>query len=134
VSVLQQIRPDYLVVMNEPDSEAAQSWKPVLGTVSASGDFLRSIVAAVNASGVPGVSIGAGLGTWTTKYEEFIQSFLTTGIHFLDLHVYPVNRDFLPRLIQGAEWAQAAGKGVAISEAWLQKGYEVPRDTGEVLT
>jgi chitodextrinase len=121
VAVLQQIRPDYFVILNEPDSEAIQSGKPELGSVTTSTDFLRSLVAAVRASGVQGVSIGAGLGTWTGRYEEFIQNFLSTGIDFLDLHVYAANRDFLPRLIRGADLSEAAGKRVAISEAWPQK-------------
>jgi chitodextrinase len=120
VEVVREIRPDYVIVLNEPDVEAAQSGKPEVGSVAGSTDFLRAIVAAVRATGIP-VNIGAGVGTWAARYDEFIQNMLSTGINFLDLHVYPVNRDFLPRLIQAADLAQAAGKGVTISEAWLQK-------------
>jgi chitodextrinase len=121
LTVLDHIRPDYMIVLNEPDVEALQVGKPEIGSVSGSTDFLRAILAAVQATGIQGTSIGAGMGTWSSHYDEFIQSFLSTGINFLDLHVYPANRDFLPRLIQAADLAQAAGKGMAISEAWLQK-------------
>jgi chitodextrinase len=119
-AVVRQIRPDYVIVMNEPDSEAAQSGKPEIASLTGSTEFLRTLVAAVRGTGIP-VSIGAGVGTWAGRYQEYIQSFLATDINFLDLHVYPANREFLPRLIQGADLAQAAGKGVSISEAWLQK-------------
>jgi hypothetical protein len=48
--------------------------------------------------------------------------------------VYPVNRDFLPRLIEAADLAQAAGKGVAVSEAWAQKVADAEMGTLPIQT
>jgi hypothetical protein len=132
-TVLEQVRPDYLIVLNEPDIEALQAGKPELSSITESTDFLRAIVTAARATGIP-VSIGAGVGSWAGRYQEFIQSYLSTGIDFLDLHVYPVNRDFLPRLIEAADLAQAAGKGVAVSEAWAQKVADAEMGTLPIQT
>jgi chitodextrinase len=121
ITVLQQIRPDYITILNEPDVESMQSAKPELSSVSGSTDFLRAIIAAVKGTGIPGIKIGAGMGTWSARYEEFVQSFLATDIDFLDLHVYPTQRDFLPRLIRAAELAETAGKGLGLGEIWAQK-------------
>ncbi|MDR7456733.1 MAG: hypothetical protein QN125_05545, partial [Armatimonadota bacterium] len=44
------------------------------------------------------------------------------GLDYVDLHLYPVNRDFLTdRPLRMAEIARRAGKRVVIGESWLYK-------------
>jgi hypothetical protein len=45
-----------------------------------------------------------------------------TDIDYLDLHIYPINRDYLiVRAGDAADLARRRGKGVIIGEAWLYK-------------
>lgn len=121
-TIAQILAPDYISVITEPDTEAAQTGKPELNTVSVSTDLLNTIITGVRAAGVDAsVQIGAGVGSWQTQYMQFIQSFTTTPVDYIDLHIYPVNRDYLNRAVAVADVARAAGKGVGISEAWLYK-------------
>ena len=67
------------------------------------------------------MKVGAGVGSWTKNYMDFIQGYLGTSIDFIDIHIYPVNRDYLNRVLLMADAAKNAGKEVGISEIWLQK-------------
>jgi len=120
-TVLQQFRPDYLVPIQEPDTEAVQSGKAELGTVAGSTAFLQAILTAKVQTGVPGVKIGAGIGTWLSPHLPWIQSYAATSVDFIDLHIYPGVRDYLTKCLQIADVAHSYGKDVAISEAWLNK-------------
>jgi chitodextrinase len=115
------LKPDYLSVITEPDTEAAQSGKAGLGTVDGSTAMLNIILSGLQQTGTSGVQIGAGIGSWTPSYAAFVQSFAATAVDYIDVHVYPVNLDYLPRLFQIADIANTNGKPVAISEAWLTK-------------
>jgi fibronectin type 3 domain-containing protein len=121
VTIAQQIRPDYLTVVNEPDTEAKTSSQPTLGTVSGSMGLLNTILGALQQAGVSGVPIGAGVGTWIPSYDTFIQSYLTTPIRFINIHVLPVNKDYLTRAFTIANMARAAGLPMGISQAWALK-------------
>lgn len=132
-TVIQRVRPDYLIVLGEPDTEAAQSRKMDLGTVTGSTAFLTSIMTAVRQENLGGMKVGAGIGSWSAQYLTWADSFLGTSIDFLDVHVYPVNRDFLPRVLDIAELAHSRGKAVAMSEAWLQKVADTELGAASVL-
>jgi len=121
VTIAQQFKPDYLSVLNEPDVEAAQSGKLELSTVSGSTAMLNEILSALQHAGVTGVPVGAGVGTWMASYDTFVRSYASTAIQYVDMHIFPVNYDFLTRAANIADIAHAAGKGVGISQAWLQK-------------
>jgi hypothetical protein len=79
------------------------------------------LVEQLRASGVGKTQLGAGIGAWQRFGETYLKALCLTGIDFVDLHVYPVNRDLLDKLIAYTDQAHACGKPVAISEAWLQK-------------
>jgi chitodextrinase len=117
----QQLAPDYLSVIQEPDTEASQTGKSELGTVSGSTALLNQILSVYRRSGGPTVPIGAGVGTWINPYDQFIQAFVATSIDFVDIHIYPVNKDYLTRAFKIADMADAAGKPIAMSEMWSHK-------------
>jgi uncharacterized protein (TIGR03437 family) len=91
-------------------------------TPSGYSGVISAIVSQVRAAGVSGVPLGAGVGTWLRDGVTFIENLANAGIDYIDLHIYPVNFGFLlPNLIDFTNRAQALGKRVAISEAWLLK-------------
>jgi hypothetical protein len=121
IAIAKEVRPDFLNLGSEPDTEARISKKAVLNSPSGYGETISYFVKQLRQAGVTGIPIGAGVGTWQPQGADFVRTLLTTGIDYLDLHVYPVNRNYLENAITYADMAHAAGKQVAISEAWLMK-------------
>lgn len=120
LTITRDVKPDYLVIVSEPDTEADQTGFP-MDVPANSVRLVTSVLTALTSAGVSGIPVGAGVGTWFPKYREFAQAYAGTGLDFIDLHVYPVNRDFLDRAVTVAQVARQSGKRVAMSEAWLYK-------------
>ncbi|GEM_PF-3702377 len=105
--VASTMHPDYFVLQEEPDTETGQSGQAQAGTINGSTSMLSRTIAAVRATNVPGMKIGAGFGTWLQQYQLFANGFtrqhcgeMVTGqiqpcisqpLDFLDLHVFPIN-------------------------------------------
>jgi fibronectin type 3 domain-containing protein len=121
VTIAQLIQPDYLSVLNEPDIEALQSGKPQLGTVTGSTGMLGIILNGILSAGATNVKIGAGVGTWLPSYDTFIRSYVTMPLQYIDMHVLPINDDYLARAFKIASIAQTAGLTVAVSQCWPLK-------------
>jgi len=130
------MQPDYLVVMQEPTSEAAQTGQSNLNTVSGAASLVNQVLttlAPVRGS----MKVGAGTCNDQQGYQGFIQSFAGVncsssqpcvnppGVDFIDLHVYPVNnmpnQNFLQNALGIISIAQSAGKPVSMTEAWMWK-------------
>jgi hypothetical protein len=120
-TIASALRPDYLTVITEPDTEADQVGKPELGTLAGSRALLDVILAGLQANPVPGVAIGAGVGTWQKDYRSYVESFAATAIDFVDMHIYPTDGDYLVRALEIADIATGNGKQIAMSETWLFK-------------
>jgi hypothetical protein len=126
VSFYQQLATDVhargmkLIVSNVVD-EASYTGQTNAGAVSGSTQLLQTILSALQGGGVTTLPIGAGTDTWLSNYLQFIQSFATTSVQFIDIHIFPINNSFLMNAITAADAAHAAGKQVAISEAWEYK-------------
>ena len=119
-NIAQYLRPDYLVGITEPDTEGSMSGHREAAGLRGSVQMLGAILTAVRGVAV-GVPVGAGVGTWQQSYDSFLKSYAAAGADFLDLHIYPVNRDFLKRALTAADIARQAGKPITLSEAWLHK-------------
>ncbi|HEY6361316.1 MAG TPA: hypothetical protein VIX63_09435 [Vicinamibacterales bacterium] len=115
------LQPDYLSVITEPDTEASQAGKPELGTLEGSRALLDVILTGLREYPLPGVAIGAGVGTWQRDYRQFVESYAASSIDFVDMHVYPIGGEFLERAVEIAEIAASAGKQVGMTETWLYK-------------
>jgi chitodextrinase len=120
VTIAQELRPDYLSVITEPDMEARLTGQPV-GTAASSALLLDTILNELQTAGVTGVSIGAGIGNWTSGYREFIDSFASRNVQYIDIHVYSPNKGFLPNILEIADVAASYGKPIGISEVWMNK-------------
>ncbi len=119
--IASQVHPDYLSVITEPETEANAASQPSANTAGGSVEMLNQILAAIQTTGVTGVSVGAGCGTWQANFQDFANGFAGTAVQFLDMHIYPINNSYLQNAITIAQIAQAAGKQVGMSEAWLYK-------------
>jgi hypothetical protein len=120
-TIASALRPDYLSVITEPDTEADQAGKPEIGTVAGSRALLDVILAGLQANPVPGVAIGAGVGTWQQDHRAYAESFAATAIDFIDMHIYPSDGDYLVRALEIADIAMGSGKQIGMSETWLFK-------------
>lgn len=117
----QTMHPDYMVVLEEPDTEAIQAGQPNANTANGAAAMLSQIIASVHQSGVSGMKIGAGVGSWLYGFQDFIQAFVALPVDFIDMHIYPVNNGFLQNALTIASTAASAGKPVAMTECWLNK-------------
>jgi fibronectin type 3 domain-containing protein len=121
VVVAQTMQPDYLVVLEEPDMEADQTGQTQANTVDGSMSMLSQILNALQQAGVTGVKVGAGVGTWHPQYLQFTQGFVAQPLDFIDTHIYPINGSYLANALTMASVAAAAGKPMAMTEAWMWK-------------
>jgi hypothetical protein len=119
-AVLETMKPDYLIAVQEPDTEAVSTGQTQINTPAGATYMLNAILAGTNA--VRGsTKIGAGVGSWHVAYADFLRNFTATTIDFIDIHLFEVNRKFLPQAVEIADMAAAAGKEISISGAWITK-------------
>ncbi len=120
-NIAKLLQPDYMVLTAEPDTEANGTGQVNAGTVSGNTQMVQGMIAAVRGAGVSNVHLGAGCGTWHPSYIQFVQSFTTLPLDFIDMHVYPVNKNNLPNALTAVGMIQAAGKQASMSEMWAYK-------------
>jgi fibronectin type 3 domain-containing protein len=125
VTVAQVIAPDYLVLAEEPDTEAAQALQPNLLIPADAAAMVSGELAAVQALNLPNMQFGAGVGSWVANLTEYISDYVALPLNYIDFHIYPINtennRSFLTTALTIASMAAAAGMPVAMSEVWLWK-------------
>jgi hypothetical protein len=114
--ILAELQPHYLAVATEPDTEASLTRLAELTTPTGYSAFVASLL-----DGLPrGTTlVGAGTGTWGDP--TYMQMLAQLPVDFLDIHVYPIARDFLPRIGQFVGLARQLGKRTLVGEAWLYK-------------
>ncbi len=125
VVIAQTMKPDYMVVVEEPDTEAIMTGQTQANTVSGSTGMLSQILTAVHNSGVSGIKYGAGAGTWLNNFQQFFQGYVAQPVDFIDFHIYTINHltysDFLANALTIYNIAASAGKPVTMTESWLWK-------------
>lgn len=120
-TIATEIRPDYLTIANEPDTEQNETGQPV-NDLNRWFEMVNVFIKELRSLGILDMQIGAGMGTWQREYQSFATRLAKqAGIDFIDIHIYPVNRDFFERAYAIADIAKASGKGIALGEAWLYK-------------
>jgi fibronectin type 3 domain-containing protein len=119
--IAQTLQPDYLVVMEEPGTETANTGQTNVSIPGDAAAMLSLMVAAVQQVGVPNLKIGAGVGAWQQNGLQFIQDYVALPVDFIDIHIYPVNNNNLPIALQMAGIAASAGKPVGMTECWMWK-------------
>jgi hypothetical protein len=115
--VIDRVRPDYLTLFAEPDTEAKLTRILVLGTAQGAARATGDIIAAMGPRGT--TKIGAGAGTWMPT--SFAQAIVSQPIDYLDTHTYPVSTKTGSNAVEIAAIAQRAGKPLVVDEVWLYK-------------
>jgi chitodextrinase len=122
LAVAQLIQPDYMSVMTEPDTEANVSGQTNLNNVAGVTQLVYQVLSTLVENDVRGVQIGAGAGTWTSNYLDYVQAYSAMPeLNFLDMHIYPINNNYFTNAITAAQMAHAAGKQVGMTECWEWK-------------
>jgi hypothetical protein len=116
--IAREIRPDYLMIGNEPTTEAMLTGLTI--TAADWGNFLSDTLGKIDRSG--GALIGSGVGTWEDA-SYFNRVMQLQALDFIDLHIYPLGQNgaLLDRALDDARQARASGKHVTVSESWLYK-------------
>ena len=130
-AIAQAMQPDWLVLSEEPDTEAAQSGQTNLNIPADAAQMVAAQIAAVQALNLPKPPLmGAGFGSWmpatgTSSLLNYINAYIALPLNYIDFHVLPINTvnndDFAANTLTITSMAAAAGKPVAISQAWLSK-------------
>jgi len=121
LTIAQTMEPDYLVVVEEPSTEAKNSGQSQANTPAGSASLLSQILASVEQARVPRMNVGAGTSASQANAVSFIQQYVAQPVDFIDFHIYPVNLNFLQIALNIASTAAAAGKPVGMTECWLWK-------------
>jgi len=117
-AIIADIRPDYLTLLSEPDTQTRNT-----GLAFSPTEFAETIRQVARGLHPPGTRIGAGAGTWTTL-EYFKALAALPELDYLDLHIYPIQHGFAAeRVIGAADIASSHGKAIAIGAAWLYKAW-----------
>jgi hypothetical protein len=140
VIVAQQIKPDYLLLQTEPDTDAANDFRSELNDPSQDVPMINQFVLDLENAGITGlhstIQLGAGAGAWQSEWQQYISGFAAiTGLDKLDTHIYnlPPGINQIGEIqvaIKVADMARAAGKGVSMSEFWAHKSITVNPYTG----
>ena len=121
LNVAQLIKPDYLSLICEPDSEANNASQPTENSPSGAMQLLQTILTTFKTAGETSVTIGAGAGSWISEFTTYLTEFSTTSLNYIDIHVYPLNNSFLMNVLTGMELIKQSGKAIGVSEAWPNK-------------
>ena len=124
--VLRELQPDYLTIENEPDTATKNT-----GFDLSPDCYIGNIRAMLQGLDRGQTRIGAGAGSWSPSVY-FQRLAAETDVEYLDVHVYPVNREFIAaRLDEVAALAKRYHKGLTVGEAWLYKIRESELGRGE---
>ena len=123
--IVTDMLPDYLTLFTEPHTQSQNTGLDF--TVKKFSETVRYVARNLK---LPGVRLGAGAGTWDDM-AYFKALARIPELDYLDLHIYPIQRDFvMNRVIQVTAIAQRNKKSVSIGEAWLYKVSE--RELGKI--
>ena len=115
--VLSRVRPTYLTLFAEPDTEAKLTGDAELDTPTGAARAASDIVAAIGPH--PATEIGAGAGTWLPP--SFASAIAAEPVDYLDTHIYPVGTQEGANAAAAARIAEQAHKPLVVDEVWLYK-------------
>ena len=126
VNVARQLKPDYLLVQTEPDTEASNSGRPELLDPVKDARMITRFLADLQDAGAHTMVVGCGMGSWLQQYRELTDALVRIpDLDLIDIHIYPINivgrGDMWQRAEDIANTALAHHKKVGVSECWLYK-------------
>lgn len=122
-TIIDEIAPDYLTILNEPDRLALIADGEV--NPEAYSLLMNSILTGLE----PGsVLLGAGAGNWN-DLAFFEIAAQEERLHYLDMHIALTGRSSLVRLFEFSEIARQNQRRLFIGQAWLQKSTQAEAAT-----
>jgi hypothetical protein len=122
VAIAGDLGPDLLDVGSEPDTEFRLTGKEFVRDPRAFARMVRTFVDRTAAAGFGAVPLAAGTGTWYAPGASYVAELCKIGgLAAIDLHLYPINRDYLDKAMALAQEGHACGKRVTMLETWLEK-------------
>ena len=125
------MQPDYLIVAEEPDTEANTSGQQNLNNPTDAAQMIQGEINAVNALNMSKPPMmGAGFGTWMGAYPpsgllEYIDAYIALPLDYIDIHIFPVNTEggvsLIANALTVASLSAVAGKPIALGQAWAWK-------------
>jgi len=152
VTTAENVRPDYLILQSEPDTDARDDYRSELNTPATDVAMVQLIVNNLNAANVPGlhtsIMLGSGMGAWQTNWQEYLGTpgagtglLGISGLDGIDNHVYFLAAQSSSGLaselsvsIQMIGMARSAGKFPSIAEFWPHKSLIVGESDLDVDT
>lgn len=114
--IIDDMRPDYLTILTEPDTMQNNT-----GLNFSATNFSSTIRSVVEGLDHRSVKLGAGAGTWN-HMQYFTALTEIPRLNYIDIHIYPIQRDFvLDKVPRIAKIAAKHNKGVSFGETWLYK-------------
>ncbi|UCG06306.1 MAG: hypothetical protein JSV83_20735 [Desulfobacterales bacterium] len=114
--IIDELRPDYLTILTEPDT-----MKNNTGLNFTVKNFSTTIRHVVDGLEHRGVKLGAGAGTWD-NIQYFTELTDIPQLDYIDMHIYPIQQDFAwDKVNKITQQARQRQKSVSIGEAWLYK-------------
>jgi len=129
-TIAETMQPDYLVLAEEPDTEASNSGQSNLLIPADAAQMVSGEISAVRASTYPNVTLGAGFGAWpqtgnANAVEQYTDAYVALPLDYIDAHIYPINTEtggpIINDILTIASLSAAANKPVAVSEDWVWK-------------
>ena len=118
--ICDEVRPDYLTLLNEPDTQSKNLSLDL--RVEPYTEVIQFVLKGLNRRET---RVGAGAGTWE-RFEYFESLAKQTTVDYIDMHIYPVQRDFvIDKCLRIAALARTYKKKLVIGEAWLYKVAEM---------
>jgi hypothetical protein len=140
VTTAQYMQPDYLLVQSEPDTDAANDYRPELNTPATDVSMVQQLVTDLENADIPGlhstIMLGSGMGAWQPSWQQYLGTPGTAtgllgivGLDGIDNHIYYLTGEQsssglnaeLNVSLQIMSSAHAAGKFASIAEFWPNK-------------
>ena len=115
-TIIDDLHPNYLTVLDEPDT-----FSDALGIdVNSPTNAVQVVSRELAGLRREGTKVGAGTGTWSpTSIDEALLAH--TSVDYLDVHVYPLGPQQLSNLRADTAAAKADHKPLVMDETWLNK-------------
>jgi hypothetical protein len=116
--IIDNMHPDYLTVLSEPDTFTSLTGYQQASTPSGAVAMVETIVSGLQRGTT---KIGAGSGSWLANSPAYASAFAASSMDYVDLHIYPIMPGSITNAQAMVDAAHAGGKPVVLDEAWMYK-------------
>lgn len=116
-AIIDQLHPDYMSILSEPDTLARLTPYSQLKDPAQTTKFVQYLLKGLKRGKT---KVGAGTGSWLppTYSTAFAEQ---TSLDYIGIHFYPISQRVINNAIAMVNVAKKNHKGVVVDEAWLYK-------------